>query len=285
MKRVLITGENSYVGKSLFEFLKLTPEKYSVDFVSLRDNKWKAKVFSKYDVIIHLAAIVHQNEKDRSYEEYININCDLTKELAEKSKKDGVEQFIFFSTMNVFGVSTGNIDKNTPLKPKSYYGKSKLKAEKELLKLQNNKFKIVIIRPPMIYGEKCVGNFDNLLKLSKITPFFPHVINYRSMIYIDNLILFTKKIIDNQEEGIFHPQNNEYVTTTFLVEKISKYTGKRIIFIKGFSQIISFLNKYFNLSQKIFGNLTYDFELSRYHEQYCIKSFEQSIEKTIKNMR
>lgn len=79
------------------------------------------------------------------------------------------------------------VTKDTPPNPNGFYGDSKLQAEIGINALADEKFKEVVLRPPMIYGPNCKGNFMRLAKLGTITPIFPAFHNQRSMIYIDNL--------------------------------------------------------------------------------------------------
>ena len=158
MKRVLITGENSYVGNSFADWVKDDPE-FQVDKISLRDDSWKEYDFSIYDVVLHVAGIAHQKETKKNSESYYRVNRDLTVDVAQKAKEKGVNHFIFLSSMSVYGLDTGVINKMTPLKPKTNYGKSKLEAEEAISSLATSSFEIAILRPPMIYGANCKGNF------------------------------------------------------------------------------------------------------------------------------
>src|SRR5690625_3648275 len=217
MKEILITGVNSYVGNQLDSWLKQWPEEYKVDKISLRDGTWKNKDFSNYASIVHVAGLVHKKETKENREKYYEINRDLTYELAKKAKEEKVKQFIFLSTMSVYGLTEGIIDRDTPLEPKTHYGKSKLEAEKLLQRFSNDEFLVAIVRPPMIYGNGCPGNYQKLRKLALKTPIFPKIDNKRSMIYIDNLSEFLRILIDRTKQGIFCPQNKKYVNTSELV--------------------------------------------------------------------
>src|SRR5699024_574338 len=129
MKKILITGVNSYVGNRFAEWVKQYPEEYEVDKISVRGGRWKKMDFSDYDSILHVAGIAHRKETIENKKLYYLVNRDLTNGIALKAKKEGVKQFIFLSSMSVYGLIEGVIDNSTPLKPKSHYGKSKLQAE------------------------------------------------------------------------------------------------------------------------------------------------------------
>lgn len=275
MKKILITGANSYIGTRFEEWLAKYPDKYKVDAISLRDESWKEKDFSEYDVIYHVAGIAHRKETKENRELYYAVNRDLAYEVAKKSKQDGIKQFIFLSTMSVYGLESGVIDEYTPLKPKSNYGKSKLQAEELIKPLEDDSFKIAILRPPMVYGKGCKGNYPRLAKLAKITPIFPDIDNKRSMIYIDNLSEFVRLLIDNSSNGLFLPQNKEYVKTSEMVKLIAEAHGKEIIMIKLFNPLLRILNV--SIVNKVFGDLTYNKDLSEYEDDYKVYDFRESV--------
>lgn len=203
MKKILITGKNSYIGTSVEKWLLREPDKYSVDTIDMKDSSWKENDFSEYDVVFHVAGIAHIKETADNQDLYYKVNRNLAYDTAQKAKKDGVEQFVFLSSMSVYGIEKGVIDNNTPLKPNSAYGRSKVEAEELINKLQDDSFTVATLRPPMVYGKGCRGNYPRLAKLAKKTPAFPLVNNQRSMIYIDNLTQFIKQIIDDKTGGIF----------------------------------------------------------------------------------
>lgn len=283
MKSVLITGSNSYVGNSLDNWIReFYFDKFIVEKISLRDETWINKDFSQYDVIVHLAGIVHQKENTKVTNMHYKINRDLTYDLAIKAKKCGVKHFVFFSTLSVYGELVGSIDKNTVPNPKNPYGKSKLEGENLLNSLDSDDFLVQIVRPPMIYGENCTGNYKKLSIVLNRTPFFFDFDNMRSMIYIDNLCEFIVKSIQNECKGIYIPQNKEFVATKEIYTNIKKSSGKKVVLFKIFNPILNFLISYSKILQKIFGNLTFALEDSQYGFDYAIYSNKNSIEKTEK---
>lgn len=263
MKKILITGVNSYVGTSLEKWLEKNPVKYYIDKISLKNDAWKEKDFSKYDVVFHVAAVVHKKEKPEMETLYFKVNRDLPVEVAKRAKTAGVKQFIFMSTMAVYG-EEGKIGKevvitrNTDPNPKTYYGKSKLEAENEINKLKKENFKVVVIRPPMIYGPNCPGNYARLEKLAKKIHIFPMIQSERSILHIDKLCQYIKEYIDTKAEGLFFPQDDAYVNTSFLVKKIAEQNGRKIILSKSMGWTIKLMGKRVHLINKVFGNLVYE---------------------------
>lgn len=288
MKKILITGKNSYVGTSFKKWIYSYPAEYEIDAVGTRNEEWRKKDFRGYDVLLHVAGIAHVSNNKNLEELYYKVNRDLTIEVAKKAKASGVKQFIFMSSIIVYGDSAGINDKKIITKdtipvPSNFYGDSKLQAEKGILDLQDENFNIVILRPPMIYGRGSKGNFPKLSKLARYSPIFPDIKNRRSILYIDNLCQFIKLIIDTNDNGIFFPQNNEIVSTTDLVRRLGKVHNKKIMFTSAFNKLLIILSKKFSLINKIFGNLTYDKDLSLYKEDYCKFNFMESIEQTERN--
>lgn len=280
MKKILITGKNSYVGINLKKWLEKYPHRYSIDSISLRNDTWKKKDFSEYDVVFHVAGIAHIKETKKNEGLYYKVNRDLAYETAKKAKNDGVKQFIFLSSMSVYGIENGVIDNNSPLKPKSNYGKSKLQAEDLINSLDDESFKITIIRPPMIYGKGCKGNYTRLAKLAVKMPIFPDIDNKRSMIFIDNLSEFVRMLIDDCSCGFFFPQNKEYVCTSEMVMRIAEVNGFNVRMTK----LFNFLLRIFPIStvKKVFGNLVYDKQMDEYKNKYIVYDFETSIRLTEK---
>ena len=95
MKRVLVTGANSFVGTSVERWLMREPDKYQVDTVDTMDGVWKQADFSKYDVVFHVAGIAHVDPKPEMAPLYYKVNRDLAIEVAKWAKSHGVKQFIY----------------------------------------------------------------------------------------------------------------------------------------------------------------------------------------------
>lgn len=287
MKNILITGENGFIGNQFQLFL--SRDKYKVERISLRNNDWMFRSFKKYDVIIHLAALVHNNQPNAKIVDYMNTNYHLTREIAKKAKDDGVSQFIFFSTMSIFGL-TGSINEkceinqSTPYKPNSAYGYSKLLAERDLQKLSNDKFVVNIVRPPMIYGKEGPGNFAKLIKIANLSKIFPKYNNERSVIHIENLYQHVLDLIMNKKSDITHPQNKEYMNTNTALSLIRHHLGKSSKLIE--IPLPSIANKALaklNIANKIYGNLTYVKNMDdRETKEIHFDTFEKTISKTLK---
>ncbi len=258
MKRILITGANSYIGMSFEKYIKDNfPNDFEVDTIDMIDGSWREKSFKGYDVVFHVAGIAHQKETKDNSQLYYKVNRDLAIDVAQKSKTEGVRQFIFLSSMSVYGKDVGVIKKSTNPNPKTNYGKSKFQAEEGISKLRGDSFSVCILRPPMVYGDGCRGNYQTIVKLVKKFPVFPRVNNKRSLVHINNLIVFIKNAIDGDYEGLHFPQNSEYVRTIDLAKEIAKLSNKKIYFsfLLGFLVIIA--RPFSKKLRKAFGSLIY----------------------------
>ncbi|MFQ7469670.1 NAD-dependent epimerase/dehydratase family protein [Amedibacillus dolichus] len=283
MKKILVTGKGSYIGTHFIEELSKYPKDYQIDELEMRDDDWKQHDFSAYDVVYHVAGLAHSTPDESQRALYYRVNTDLTYEVAKKAKEAGVKQFIFMSSIIVYGSGKIGEDrvitKDTPLTPDNFYGDSKKQAEIKIRPLEDENFKLVIVRPPMIYGPNSKGNYPLLAKFAKKTIIFPTLENKRSMLFLGNLIAFIKLMIDNEERGIFLPQNKEYVSSASLVKEISKLHDHKIWFTGLFNPLLRLFNKQVYVN-KVFGNLTIDKALSEYKDEYCKYSFAESIRLT-----
>lgn len=283
MKRVLITGKNSYIGTSFKNYLEKYADDYYVEELDVKDDRWQEYDFSKYDVVYHVAGLAHSTPDESQKDLYYSVNTDLAYRVALKAKKSNVKQFIFMSSIIVYGSGVIGEDrvitKNTPLLPDNFYGDSKKQAEIKIQPLEDENFKIVIIRAPMIYGPKSKGNYPILAKFARKTPVFPTLENQRSMLFLGNLLEFIKLMIDNEERGIFLPQNEEYISSKKLVALIAQLYNHKIFFTCIFNPFLKLFNKCVYIN-KVFGSLVIDKKLSLYKENYNIYTLEESIKIT-----
>lgn len=290
MKKILITGANSYIGTSFEKYIEENyQDDYHIDTLDMINPNWKECDFSGYDSIFHVAGIAHADVGHVSEERkklYYQVNCDLAYETAIKAKESKVKQFIYMSSIIVYGESAPYgkkklITKDTKPEPANFYGDSKLQAEIKLKTLDNDNFKICILRPPMIYGPGSKGNYQMLSKLAKKLPVFPDIKNERSMLYIGNLCYFIKECINKGNSGIYFPQNEEYVSTSKMVQEIAKANGKNIHLTKLLNPFVFILSKFpgkiGGMCNKAFGNISYEknFNINKFSLFDSIKLTEE----------
>ena len=310
MKKVLILGVNSYIGTSFQNYVeKNYPEEFCVDKVSLRGDEWKTMDWSGYDSIINVTGKAHAdigslNEQEKK--EYYEVNCELACEAYKKAIRDGAAQYIYLSSIIVYGDSSNSrkpvvITRDTKPSPSNFYGDSKWQAEQQLERVfeteggatgqampqagANGRTRLAIIRPPMIYGAGCKGNYQMLRKMAGKLPFFPNYRNERSMLYIGNLCEFMRLLVLHGDGGLFFPQNQEYVRTAELIRLIGERHCKKIACLSFLSPAVSLgklvPGKIGGLVRKAFGSLVYEKSMSEYQRgAYQRYSLRESVEET-----
>lgn len=288
-KRVLITGEKGYIGKHIQKWLLKQPSIYNVEMLNVRTDKWKNVCFKGVDVLVHTAGIVHQPDIS-DWEIYKKTNIDLSVALAQKAKEEGVRQFVFFSTMAIYGkgkrLAVNVINEETEINPVSLYGKSKYIAETEILKLQSDDFKIVIIRPPNVFGKDCKGGyisgFKSVVSMLPVLPYaYPNI--KQSTIYIDNLCELIRLIIESESSGCFMPQDRTPISAIELMTVIADNTGLRRQKSRLFG-IGIYLLSFLPIVKKAYGGVAYSEEMTAYfNNQYVVVPFEEGIRRTLNN--
>lgn len=263
MKKILITGAGSYIGTSFEKYINENyADKYTVDTVDMQDKNWKEKDFGGYDVVFHVAGLAHIKETKENAHLYYEINRDLAVETAKYAKEKGVTHFVFLSSMSVYGIEKGTITKETKFTPKSNYGKSKIEAEKQIKALENADFVVARLRPPMIYGEGCKGNYNSLIKFANKMPIFPNIRNQRSMCHIDKLCEYVVDVIEKKAGGVHFPQDEKYVCTSDMVKEIATKNGKKIRLTKILNPFVRIAmimpGKIGKMAVKAFGSLKYE---------------------------
>jgi len=284
MKKVLITGAGSYIGTKVQQWLDASfdgdKKLFQVDAVDTINDNWKKADFKKYDVVYNVAGIAHVKAAKGEGPLYYAVNKDMVIAIAKAAKEAGVKQFIHMSSMIVYKevktLEGKQIHKDTEPAPNGFYGDSKLQGELGVHALADKNFKVCIMRPPMIYGPGCRGNFPRLVWLAQKTPIFPAWHNKRSMLYIDNLCEFVKQLILHEVEGTVFPQNAEYADTVEIIRYYAKAGGKKIWITKLFNPLIWLFGDHVRALGKMFSNSTYDMEMSEYPFEYRVVSLEDS---------
>jgi len=254
--KILITGTKGYIAQSFADYY--TGE---TRLINLRDNSWRDISFAGYDAVLHTAGLVHTRETRRNQYDYYIINRDLTLEVANKAKKDGIRQFVFLSSISVYGLTTGIITTNTPTEPTTHYGRSKLAAESMLTALADDTFRVAILRPPMVYGPNCPGNFASLCRLIRKVPVFPDFENARSMVYVGNLCAYIQAVVETGQGGVFFPRDPAPIRTGEMALVIAKAQGKTLRLTRIFNGLIACLIPHISIVSKLFGSLVLDSSL------------------------
>lgn len=278
--RVLITGKGSYIGEHIKSHLESFG--YNVDEVDTINDQWKKTDFAQYDSIVHVAAIVHNDAKDASEELFKKVNTDLPVSIAKTAKENGVKQFVFMSTMGVFGKGKSLrkeenvVTKDTVPNAVGGYGGSKLEAEKKLKDLESDTFRVAIVRPPNVYGPNCKGNYISLFKKLALNLFIcPYAYDdiKQSMLFVDNLSELIRLIVEKSADGVYMPQDDLIPNTVEIIRIIRRIYGKKT----HYSKLLGFFVKAFHklpLINKIYGGIQYEESLSNcFDNRYQIVSF------------
>lgn len=264
--RILITSKNSYIGNSVKAWLNEKEPSFKVEEISLRNVELNKVSFKEYDVIFHVAGIAHISSSKKLIPEYFRVNRDLAIEVANKAKQEGVKQFIFTSSMAIYGDDRpiGDftpIDVNNP-KPTNPYGQSKLEADLSIQKLEANNFSVSILRIPMVYGKTAKGNFLKLVNVSQKLSIIPKIQNKRSVLHINNLSELVRLIILGKHKGLFYPQDINYFDTTKFITLFRLSKGKKTFKIPFSSVIVIMIAFFIKAVNKIYGNKYYEINQS-----------------------
>lgn len=283
--KILIIGKNSYIGNHIDEWL--SKRGHQVMQLDVLADEWKTFDYSQYDAIVHVAGIVHQ-PNCQDWELYKRVNTDMPITIATVAKKAGVKQYVFISTMGVYGVGkrlTPNIvDEKTPLAPEGMYGKSKLMAEEGLHELQDDTFKVAFVRPPSVYGKGCRGGYiTGFVSITRRLPVIPRAYEgvRQSFIYIDNLCECVRLVIENHLYGAFCPQDDEVPNANRLIEVICEGIGKKYrasLMLGWCMRLVGFIP----LVKKAYGGIEYSRSLSEISGyNYVVVPFEEGMRRTV----
>lgn len=290
MKKInlMITGASGFIGSNFIDKYK---NEYNIIPVDLLKEKPENLSFDGVDCILHLAALVHQM-KGAAKEKYFEVNTELTRRIAEKAKIEGVKHFVFYSTVKVYGYDGDLKNHNYVLNelsecnPKNDpYGESKWEAEKILKKLENDNFRVAIIRPPMVYGKGVKGNMESLIKLIKKSPILPFKYdkNKRSLVNINNLLYLTYLVINQQAQGIFLPLDEKNLSLKEMFEGIEEAIGIRRVNIRLFKPLFWMLTKLKpKIMLRLYGSLQFNNEKTKSEINYLpIISYKNGIKEAI----
>lgn len=291
--RVIITGADSYIGSHIQSYILSHDRTFSVEQLDVTDHKWQDFDFSGYDAVVHVAAIVHRKDI-ADWDCYRRVNVDLTAQIAQKARSQGVRQFVFLSSMAVYGAEKSLSAQKSVIAadaapaPTTMYGRSKLLAEQALREMESEGFRVAIVRPPNVYGPGCRGSYIStyaaiVSKLPAIPKAFSSV--RQSVLYIDNLSRFIYLLICRQERGIYTPQDDISVSAVTLMEAIRDVLGlkrKTSAFLGAFVYLLAACP----LVRKGYGGISYrrsDSHQDRF--DYVTVPFAEGIRRTVRNLR
>ncbi len=282
--KTLVTGATGFVGKKLchalseqaHEVIAVTRgyirQRENITFVPkvlTKDTDW-VEALKEVDVVVHLAGRAHVMNDGASdtYQAYADVNIDVTRQLAAQAALSGVKRLIYLSSVKVNGERTSKVAFNEAdiPQPEDDYGKTKYEAEKVLMSIaEETGLEVVIIRPPLVYGEGVKANFKNLIQLAQLNIPLPfgRVKNKRSFIFIENLIDFIMLCMyhPNAANQTFLISDDHDISTTTLIKYIKTASGKRHLLLPISQKLLSFVFKLIGkttLSNRLLGNLQVD---------------------------
>ncbi len=229
--KLLLTGAGGFVGSY---FSKKYESSYEIAAFSFLRDDFAALDCGGVDTVVHLSALVHQMQ-GAPKSEYRRVNVEQTLALAERAKASEVAHFIFMSTVKVHGEeSERTYTESSPCHPVDPYGQSKLEAEQALREMEEDDFKVSIIRTPIVYGYGVKANIKSLVHLVKYLPFLPlgGIRNKRSMVYIGNLCHLLDTVILQKRPGVFLASDDEAMSTPELVHAIARAFEKKILLVQ-----------------------------------------------------
>jgi len=278
--RILVTGKSSFIGNCFAEHVRGIGEEYDAELVSVRGDFWKSMDLSEYDCIVHAAGIAHVGYKDDMAAEYMAVNRDLTLDIARKARESGVKQFIFLSSIIIYGAAadagrTRIITAGTIPSPENAYGQSKLEAEEGLRKLERDDFRVAILRLPMVYGNGSRGNFALISKYAGYLPLFPSIGGERSAIYVENLAEFIRITADRGASGTFYPTDEKPVTTPELLKAVRCARGRKTCTLRIFDPFVRLIGRT-GIARRVFGGLRYSDELTASDWDYRIYDLDSA---------
>ena len=285
--RILVVGKNSYIGNHIDDWL--TKYGHQVTQLDVLDDGWKRFDYSVFDSVVHVAGIVHQ-PKCQDWELYKRVNTDMPIAIATMAKEQGVKQYIFFSTMGVYGfwkkLKPNIIDENTPLNATGMYSRSKLMAEMGLNELIDESFSIACVRPPSVYGKGCKGGYiSGFASIVRRLPIVPKAYNNvkQSFIYIDNLSELVRLIIENYLNGVFCPQDDKSINANELLEYLAYGIGKKYRDSRLLGYGVKILN-FLSVVKKAYGGVEYAKSLSTIKGiNYVVVPIEEGLKRTVTN--
>ena len=290
MKKVMLVGVGGYIGCKFTEYINKNYPDWQIDAVDSMNRKWADADFTGYDAVYNVSGLAHANARQGTEEQYYAVNGQLPIDVAMKAKVEGVPMFVQMSSMVVYGDMSElgeekNIFENTVPEEPTIYGKSKMMAERGLMKLVDDSFQVAIMRPPLIYSEYARDNFPRLVNFAKKMPIFPKLQNQQSMVYVDNLCELIHLIIENNKGGIYYPQQECYIETSKIVKDIADAVGNKMWQTKIFNPFLKLFSKWDKLAfiHKAFGSITYDMSISNHFDgKYRVVSYEESISRIAK---
>lgn len=250
--RVLVTGATGAVGPRVVAAFH--DEGYRIRTLSIDsppDGMWPDGVDARIgdiidpaavqsavqgvDGVIHLAALLHiVNPPPGLQGKYERINVGGTTNVVEAAHQAGVKRLVFFSTIAVYGATSGGVLKeDSPAHPDSFYAQTKLKAERIVLaaKREDGKPLGTVLRLGAVYGARIKGNYQRLLLALSRSRFLPigRGDNRRTLVYDKDVARAALLALEHPEAAgkIFNVTDGEFHTLKDIISTICETLGRK----------------------------------------------------------
>ncbi len=285
-KLIVVTGATGFIGCHLLPTLdnqnlqivlavrhhlskELNSDCKVVNVGEIEENTDWTEALKEVDTVIHLAARAHQlNDQAINPEaEFLRVNYEGTKTLVKQAIASGVKHFIFISSIGAMTtLSEHALTEESPCRPDSPYGRSKLQAEQSLIELcRNSSMTWTILRPTLVYGAGNPGNMERLMKLIKTGFPLPlgAINNQKSFLYVDNLVdaIITCINHPNAKNKTFIVSDGEDLSTTDLIRRLAKALGKSPLLLPIPAELLRLTTKLLgkaDIGDRLLGSLQVD---------------------------
>ena len=286
MRKVLVAGRNSFIGTAVERRLAEFDGAYETLALDMHGDAWKAFDFSPFDCVVHVAGVAHVSPKPELRPVYEAVNRDLAVACGRRAREMGVRQFVFLSSAIVFGAAAPagqnrEIGPETSPSPEGAYGRSKLEAEHGLRALEDGRFRVAILRPMMVFGRGCKGNYNQLAAIARRAPFFPALANRRGVVYIDDLAELIRRLIDAGEGGTFHPQPC-VASTADIARAVAAAHGRRLPCLRALDPLVKALGGS-GPARRAFGGFYYREDMAAHGYAPGTLSLEECVARTEEN--
>ncbi len=216
--RMFISLQTAFTDMTIVSRSPIFPERRGIvlpDLHSIPDG-----FFRGIDVVVNCLGVAHRNDIiNRKL--FYSINRDLTLFLARAAQTQGVRKFVQMSSIAVYGLCD-HISIASPLNPITHYGKSKAEADRGLLSLEDSRFSVLIVRPPMIYGKDAPGNYDKLLRVVKALPVLPFLdaTGTHDLLHVNTFVTLIEKAVARDASGVILIKDDHPLSMKELVDFI-----------------------------------------------------------------
>jgi len=280
---LIISGTSGFIGRRLLAELDEGNIAYTKLFRDPYDNSLSVENVSKHigSTYIHLAGLAHQSGGFLSYEDYDNANRKIILDAVPKLLDIGVSKIIYVSSIGVYGKNSyrhGEIYEDMTCEPVEAYARSKYRAEKDLLELSKKlNFKLIILRPSLVYGSGAPGNINRLIRLFNYCPIviFGCRKNKRTFLDIDFLVDVIIKVSFIEIDGahIFNIADEKAMSCSMFYSELSEKNCKRI-FIINLPRRMWYLLLSLTGKKKLFDQLFGDFVVNSKKIRDLISEFD-----------